>query len=94
MYKAAREQEAGLVVGDEQAAAFAERIKARQMATPTKTEYKKIKGKMTPVTTPGFGEAETAAAALELAKKDPLYAEFQTANVFGSALEKALGVRP
>jgi len=94
MYKAAREQEAGLVVGDEQAAAFAERIKARQMATPTKTEYKKIKGKMTPVTTPGFGEAETAAAALALAKKDPLYAEFQTANVFGSAIEKALGVRP
>jgi hypothetical protein len=94
MYKAAREQEAGAIVGDEQAAAFAERIKARQMATPTKTEYKKIKGKMTPVTTPGFGEAETAAAALELAKKDPLYAEFQTANVFGSALEKALGIRP
>jgi hypothetical protein len=94
MYKAAREQEAGLIVGDEQAAAFAERIKARQMAKPTKTEYKKIKGKMTPVVTPGFGEAETAAAALELAKKDPLYAEFQTANVFGSALEKALGVRP
>ena len=93
MYKAAREQEAGLIVGDEQAAAFAERIKARQMAKPTKTEYKKIKGKMTPVTTPGFGEAETAAAALALAKKDPLYAEFQTANVFGSALEKALGVR-
>jgi hypothetical protein len=94
MYKAAREQEAGAIVGDEQAVNFAERIKARQMATPTKTEYKKIKGKMTPVTTPGFGEAETAAAALALAKKDPLYAEFQTANVFGSALEKALGVRP
>jgi hypothetical protein len=94
MYKAAREQEAGAIVGDEQAGAFAERIKARQMAKPTKTEYKKIKGKMTPVTTPGFGEAETAAAALALAKKDPLYAEFQTANVFGSALEKALGVRP
>jgi hypothetical protein len=94
MYKAAREQEAGAIVGDEQAAKFAERIKARQMAKPTKTEYKKIKGKMTPVTTPGFGEAETAAAALELAKKDPLYAEFQTANVFGSAIEKALGVRP
>jgi hypothetical protein len=94
IYKSAREQEAGAIVGDEQAAAFAERIKARQMGKPTKTEYKKIKGKMTPVTTPGFGEAETAAAALALAKKDPLYAEFQTSNVFGSAVEKALGVRP
>lgn len=94
MYKAAREQEAGLIVGDEQAAKFAERIKARQMANPTKTEFKRIKGKMTPVVTPGFGEAETAAAALELAKRDPLYAEFQTSNVFGTAVEKALGVRP
>jgi hypothetical protein len=93
VYKAAREQEAGRIVGDEQAAAFAERVKANQMAKPTKTEYKKIKGKMVPVTTPGYGEAEATAAAIELAKKDPMYAEFQTANVFGSALEKALGVR-
>lgn len=94
VYKAAREQEAGRIVGDEAAGAFAERVKARQMANPTKTEYKKIKGKMVPVTTPGYGEAEATAAALELAKKDPMYAEFQTANVFGNALEKALGVRP
>lgn len=94
LYKAAREQEAGRIVGDEQAAVFAERVAAQQMAKPTKTEYKKIKGKMTPVTTPGYGEAEAAAAALALAKKDPMYAEFQTANVFGTALEQALGVRP
>ena len=94
VYKAARAQQAGAVVGDEQAAAFAERVAAQQMKNPTKTEYKKIKGKMVPVTTPGYGEAEATAAALELAKKDPLYAEFQTANVFGSALEKALGVKP
>ena len=94
VYKAARAQEAGAIVGDEQAAAFAERVAAQQMKNPTKTEYKKIKGKMAPVTTPGYGEAEATAAALELAKKDPMYAEFQTANVFGNALEKALGVRP
>jgi hypothetical protein len=94
MYKAAREQGAGAIIGDEDAAAFAERIAAQQMAKPSKTEFKKIKGKMVPVTTPGFGEAETAAAAVASAKKDPLYAEFQTANVFGSALERALGVRP
>lgn len=93
MYKSAREQEAGRIVGDEQAAVFAERVAAQQMAKPTKTEYKKIKGKMTPVTTPGYGEAEAAAAALALAKKDPMYAEFQTANVFGTALEQALGIR-
>ena len=93
LYKSARQQEAGAIVGDEQAAAFAESVAAQQMAKPTKTEYKKIKGKMTPVTTQGYGEAEAAAAAIALAKKDPLYAEFQTANVFGSALERALGVR-
>ena len=93
VFKAAREQEAGAIVGDEQAAAFAETVKAKQLAKPTKTEYKKIKGKMVPVTTQGYGEAEATAEALALAKKDPLYAEFQTANVFGSALEKALGVR-
>lgn len=94
VYKAAREQEAGVIVGDEPAAAFAERVAAQQMKNPTKTEYKKIKGKMTPVVTQGYGEAEATAAALALAKKDPLYSEFQTANVFGNALEKALGVRP
>lgn len=93
VFKAAREQEAGAIIGDEQAAAFAETVKAKQLAKPTKTEYKKIKGKMTPVVTQGYGEAEATAEALALAKKDPLYAEFQTANVFGSALEKALGVR-
>jgi hypothetical protein len=49
---------------------------------------------MVPVTTPGYGEAEATAEAIKLAKQDPLYGEFQTANVFGSALEKALGVRP
>jgi CO/xanthine dehydrogenase Mo-binding subunit len=81
------------VVFDKAAAAFAETVKAKQLAKPTKTEYKKIKGKMTPVVTQGYGEAEATAEALALAKKDPLYAEFQTANVFGSALEKALGVR-
>lgn len=93
VFKAAREQEAGAIVGDKAAAAFAETVKAKQLAKPTKTEYKKIKGKMTPVVTQGYGEAEATAEALALAKKDPLYAEFQTANVFGSALEKALGVR-
>ena len=46
------------------------------------------------VTTPGFGEAEAADIAEKRAMQDPLYAEFQTANVFGTALEKALGVRP
>jgi hypothetical protein len=38
VYKAAREQEAGAIVGDEQAAAFAERVAAQQMKNPTKTE--------------------------------------------------------
>ena len=52
-----------------------------------------VDGKKVTVTDPGFGEAEAAALVERRAQKDPMFAEFQTANVFGSALEKALGVR-
>lgn len=88
------EQNAGRVIDDAEADEFAELIRKKQLAKPTKTEVKKVGGKKVTVTTPGFGEAEAAAIAEKRAMQDPLYAEFQTANVFGSALEKALGVRP
>ena len=84
----------GRVIDDAEADEFAELIRKKQLAKPTKTEVKKVGGKKVTVTTPGFGEAEAAAIAEKRAMQDPLYAEFQTANVFGSALEKALGVRP
>jgi len=84
----------GRVIDDAEADEFAELIRKKQLAKPTKTEVKKVGGKKVTVITPGFGEAEAAAIAEKRAMQDPLYAEFQTANVFGSALEKALGVRP
>jgi len=84
----------GRVIDDTEADEFAELIRKKQLAKPTKTEVKKVGGKKVTVITPGFGEAEAAAIAEKRAMQDPLYAEFQTANVFGSALEKALGVRP
>jgi hypothetical protein len=83
----------GRIISDEEADEFADLIRQKQLAKPTKTETKMVKGKRVTVTTPGFGEAEAAKLAQKRAMQDPLYAEFQTANVFGSALEKALGVR-
>lgn len=83
----------GRIVDDTEAEDFAELVRKRQLKRPTKTETKMVGGKKVTVTTPGFGEAEAASLVEKRAQKDPLYAEFQTANVFGSALEKALGVR-
>lgn len=87
------EAETGRIISDEEADSFADLVRKKQLAKPTKTEVKKVKGKKVTVTTPGFGEAEAAKIAEQRAMQDPLYAEFQTANVFGTALEKALGVR-
>jgi len=84
----------GKIISDEEADEFAELIRKKQLAKPTKSEVKKINGKKVVVTTPGFGEAEATDIAKKRAMQDPLYSEFQTANVFGTALEKALGVRP
>ena len=83
----------GLLVFDDEADEFADLIRQKQLARPTKTEVKKVKGKKVTVTTPGFGEAEAVKIAEQRAMQDPMYKEFQTANVFGTALEKALGVR-
>jgi hypothetical protein len=93
LLKQAMEAYSGQIVSDEEADAFAKTIRKKQLTTPTKTETKNVGGKRVSVTTQGFGEAEAAALAKEQAKKSPMYEEFQTANVFGSALEKALGVR-
>jgi len=87
------EAETGRIISDEEADSFADLVRQKQLAKPTKTEVKKVKGKRVTVTTPGFGEAEAAKIAEKRAMQDPLYAEFQTANVFGTALERALGVR-
>jgi hypothetical protein len=93
LFKQGIEALTGKIVDDTQAEEFAKLVKKKQLKTPTKTETKTVGGKRVTVTTPGFGESEAAALIKERAQKDPMFAEFQTANVFGSALEKALGVR-
>ena len=93
LFKQGIEAYTGRIVDDTQAEEFAKLIKQKQLKAPTKTETKSVGGKRVTVTTPGFGEAEAAALVKKRAQEDPLYAEMQTNNVFGSALEKALGVR-
>ena len=93
LFKQGIEAFTGRIVDDAQAEEFAKLITKKQLKKPTKTETKTVGGKRVSVTTPGFGEAEAAALIKERAQEDPLYAEMQTNNVFGSALEKALGVR-
>jgi hypothetical protein len=87
------EADTGRIISDEEADEFANLIRQKQLEKPTKTEVKTVKGKKMTVTTPGFGEAEAVSLARKQAMQDPMYAEFQTSNVFGSALEKALGLR-
>lgn len=93
LFKQAMEAYTGRIVTDEEAASFAKSVESKQLAAPTKTETKTVKGKKVTVTTPGFGEVEAAKLAEKQAMKDPLYSQYQDANVFGTALEKALGIR-
>jgi hypothetical protein len=93
LFKQGIEALTGKIVDDAQAEEFAKLVTKKQLKTPTKTETKTVGGKRVSVTTPGFGESEAAALIKKQAQEDPMFAEFQTANVFGSALEKALGVR-
>lgn len=93
MFKQGVENLTGRVIDDTEAEEFAKLVRKRQLKKPTKTSVQVVDGKKVTVTDPGFGEAEAAALVERRAQKDPMFAEFQTANVFGSALEKALGVR-
>lgn len=93
MFKQGIENLTGRVIDDNEAEEFANLVRKRQLKKPTKTSIKTVGGKKVSVTEPGFGEAEAAALVEKRAQQDPLYSEFQTANVFGTALEKALGVR-
>lgn len=93
MFKQGIENLTGRVIDDTEAEEFAKLVRKRQLKKPTKTSTQIVDGKKVTVTDPGFGEAEAAALIEKRAQKDPMFAEFQTSNVFGSALEKALGVR-
>ena len=68
-------------------------VRKNEAKRPTKS-VRTTTGNTTKVkTTPGYGTADVLADVEEYAKKDPRYAEFQTANVFGQGLTQALGLK-
>jgi hypothetical protein len=68
-------------------------VRKKETKNPSKT-VRTTTGNTTRVkSTPGYGQSDVLADAEAFAKQDPRYAEFQTADVFGSALVKALGLK-
>jgi len=68
-------------------------VRKKEAKNPTKT-VRTTTGNTTRVkTTPGYGPTDVLADVEAYAKQDPRYAEFQTADVFGNALVKALGLK-
>ena len=68
-------------------------VRKKEAKNPTKT-VRTTTGNTTRVkSTPGYGQSDVLADAEAYAKQDPRYAEFQTADVFGNALVKALGLK-
>jgi hypothetical protein len=68
-------------------------VRKKEAKNPTKT-VRTTTGNTTKVkSTPGYGQTDVLADVEEYAKKDPRYADFQTADVFGNALTKALGLK-
>jgi hypothetical protein len=68
-------------------------VRKKEAKNPTKS-VRTTTGNTTRVkTTPGYGQSDVLADAEAFAKQDPRYAEFQTADVFGNALVKALGLK-
>jgi hypothetical protein len=72
---------------------FIKDVRKKEAKNPTKT-VRTTTGNTTRVkSTPGYGQSDVLADAEAFAKQDPRYAEFQTADVFGNALVKALGLK-
>jgi hypothetical protein len=72
---------------------FVADVRKKEAKNPSKT-VRTTTGNTTRVkSTPGYGQSDVLADAEAYAKQDPRYAEFQTADVFGNALVKALGLK-
>jgi hypothetical protein len=72
---------------------FISDVRKKEAKNPSKT-VRTTTGNTTRVkSTPGYGQSDVLADAEAFAKQDPRYAEFQTADVFGNALVKALGLK-
>jgi hypothetical protein len=68
-------------------------VRKNEAKRPTKS-VRTTTGNTTRVnTTPGYGQSDVLADVEAYAKQDPRYADFQTADVFGNALTRALGLK-
>jgi len=68
-------------------------VRKNEAKNPSKT-IRTTTGNTTRVkTTPGYGQSDVLADVEAYAKQDPRYSDFQTADVFGNALTKALGLK-
>jgi hypothetical protein len=68
-------------------------VRKKEAKNPTKS-VRTTTGNTTRVkTTPGYGPSDVLADVEAYAKQDPRYSEFQTADVFGNAVIKALGLK-
>jgi hypothetical protein len=68
-------------------------VRKKEAKNPTKSVRTTIGNTTRVKTTPGYGPSDVLADVEAYAKQDPRYAEFQTADVFGNALVKALGLK-
>jgi hypothetical protein len=68
-------------------------VRKNEAKNPTKTVVRTTGKTTTRNTTPGYGQSDVLADVEAYAKKDPRYADFQTANVFGQGLVQALGLK-
>jgi len=68
-------------------------VRKNESKKPTKTVITQTGNKAVRKTTPGYGQSDIMADVEAYAKTDPRYSDFQTADVFGNALVKALGLK-
>jgi hypothetical protein len=80
-------------IDDETINKFIKDVRKKEAKSPTKS-VRTTTGNTTRVkTVQGYGQSDVLADAEAYAKQDPRYAEYQTADVFGNALVKALGLK-
>jgi hypothetical protein len=80
-------------IDDETWKSILKTVRKNEAKKPTKTVITKSGNKVVRKTTPGYGQSDIMADVEAYAKTDPRYQDFQTADVFGNALVRALGLK-
>jgi hypothetical protein len=68
-------------------------VRKKEAKNPTKSVRTTIGNTTKVKTTPGYSQSDVIEDAEAYAKQDPRYKDFQTGNVFGTALTQALGLK-